>query len=363
MDFSITDDQRSLVDLTREILSDQVTHEHLAGLEAQAQESGGWSIFDRSLWGRLAEAGITGIAVPEEHGGAGLGFLDLALVLEEIGRGVAPVPAVPTLATAYVLARHKAAADLLGGVADGTTILTTAFEGEVNATRDGQSWQLSGDKSFVPYGAEADVVVVPAESDSGPVVVLLRRNTPGVTVTELQTTNREPQAQLTLDGARVPADSVITDAADLVADLRRHTTAALAMVASGVCAAALAMTAKHTSEREQFGKKIASFQAVGQRAADAYIDNELVRLTALQAAWRLDAGWPADDEIAVAKFWAGDGGMRVVHAGQHLHGGLGVDLDYPLHRYFLWCKQIEHELGTPTRQLLTLGASLAATPV
>jgi alkylation response protein AidB-like acyl-CoA dehydrogenase len=89
----------------------------------------------------------------------------------------------------------------------------------------------------------------------------------------------------------------------------------------------------------------------------------MVRLTATQAAWRLSAGWPSEDEVAVAKFWAGDGGMRVVHACQHLHGGLGVDLDYPLHRYFLWCKQIEHELGTPTRQLLTLGASLAATPV
>jgi alkylation response protein AidB-like acyl-CoA dehydrogenase len=89
----------------------------------------------------------------------------------------------------------------------------------------------------------------------------------------------------------------------------------------------------------------------------------MVRLTALQAAWRLSEGWPADEEVAVAKFWAGDGGMRAMHACQHLHGGLGVDLDYPLHRYFLWCKQIEHELGTPTRQLLVLGAHLAATPV
>ncbi|MHB8452737.1 MAG: acyl-CoA dehydrogenase family protein, partial [Mycobacteriales bacterium] len=90
---------------------------------------------------------------------------------------------------------------------------------------------------------------------------------------------------------------------------------------------------------------------------------ELVRLTAYQAAWRLSAGWPAADEVAVAKFWAGEGGSRVLHACQHLHGGIGVDLTYPLHRYFLWTKQIEHDLGTPTRQLLRLGASLAAQPV
>jgi 3-oxocholest-4-en-26-oyl-CoA dehydrogenase beta subunit len=159
----------------------------------------------------------------------------------------------------------------------------------------------------------------------------------------------------------VPAADVA--GSEVFSDLRLHMTAGLTMVAAGVCGAALEMTASYTSDREQFGKKIASFQAVGQRAADAYIDTEMVRLTALQAMWRLSEGWPADEEVAVAKFWVGDGGMRALHACQHLHGGLGVDLDYPLHRYFVWGKQLEHELGTPTRQLLSLGAQLAATPV
>jgi 3-oxocholest-4-en-26-oyl-CoA dehydrogenase beta subunit len=358
MDFSLTDDQRSLRDLTRDILRDGATHEHLQELERD-----GWSVFDRPLWQKLATAGITGIAVPEEHGGGGLGFLEISLVCEEIGRTVAPVPAVPTLVTAYVLAAHKAATDVLGGVADGSTILTTAFEGEVLASRDGDDFIFTGETPFVPYGADADVVVVPASFGEGPVVALVRRGAAGVTVTELQTTNREPQALLALDGVRIPVTDVVTGAEDLVRDLHLHTTAALCSVAAGVCQAALDMTAKHTTSREQFGKPIASFQAVGQRAADAYIDTELVRLTALQAAWRLSEGWPAAEEVAVAKFWAGDGGMRALHACQHLHGGLGVDLDYPLHRYFLWGKQIEHELGTPTRQLLTLGAHLAQTPV
>ena len=360
MDFSLTDDQTSLRDLARRILADTATHEHLKQLEA-----GGWSVFDRALWGKLAEAGITGIAIPEAQGGGGLGFLELAVVWEEVGRTVAPVPSVATLATAYVLGKHGAASDVLPGVADGSTILTTAFEGEVLATRDNGSWLLSGELPFVPYGEEADVVVVPGlfGDGDGRVVALVPQGAAGVTVTPLQTTNREPQALLALDNVRVDAADVITDAADLVHDLRLHTTAALCCVAAGVCQAALDMTAKHTSTREQFGKPIASFQAVGQRAADAYIDTELVRLTALQAAWRLAEGWPAEEEVAVAKFWVGDGGMRALHACQHLHGGLGVDLDYPLHRYFLWGKQLEHELGTPTRQLLTLGAHLAATPV
>jgi alkylation response protein AidB-like acyl-CoA dehydrogenase len=364
MDFALTDDQISLQGLAHEILTEQVTNDHLKALEAAATS---FSVFDRPLWKQLAAAGLTGIAVPEEHGGAGLGFLDLAVIFEEIGRVVAPVPAVATLTTAYVLGRSAAdaVAGLLPGVAAGDTILTTAFgeQGDVTVRRDREHWVLDGEKSFVPYGAEADVVVVPAVSENSLILALVRKGSKGVTVTDLQTTNREPQARLSFDGVTIAAADVITYADAILAELIVHHTAALAMVAAGVCQAALAMTAKHTIEREQFGKPIATFQAVGQRAADAYIDTEMVRLTALQAAWRLSEGWPADDEVAVAKFWAGDGGMRAMHACQHLHGGLGVDLDYPLHRYFVWCKQIEHELGTPTRQLLELGAHLAATPV
>ena len=129
----------------------------------------------------------------------------------------------------------------------------------------------------------------------------------------------------------------------------------LAATAVGVCEAALRITAEYTKTREQFERPIATFQAVGQRAADAYIDTEAVRLTALQAAWRITADLPADAEVAIAKFWAADGGQRVVHAAQHLHGGMGVDRDYPVHRYFLWAKHLELTLGGATQQLLALG--------
>ena len=115
--------------------------------------------------------------------------------------------------------------------------------------------------------------------------------------------------------------------------------------------------AEYTKTREQFGKPIATFQAVGQRAADAYVDAEAIRLTAWQAAWRIAEGLPADKEIAVAKFWAADGGQRVVHAAVHLHGGVGVDREYPLHRFFLNTKHIELTLGGATDQLLRLGAT------
>jgi alkylation response protein AidB-like acyl-CoA dehydrogenase len=113
----------------------------------------------------------------------------------------------------------------------------------------------------------------------------------------------------------------------------------------------------------QFERPIASFQAVSQRAADSYINTEAVRLTAWQAAWRLSEGMPAAEQVASAKFWACDGGLQVLHAAQHLHGGVGVDRDYPLHRCFLWGKQIELTLGSTMPTLVRLGGLLADTPV
>jgi alkylation response protein AidB-like acyl-CoA dehydrogenase len=120
------------------------------------------------------------------------------------------------------------------------------------------------------------------------------------------------------------------------------------------------MTAEYTSTREQFARKIATFQAVGQRAANAYIDVECLRGVVQQATWLLSEERSADEEVSVAKVWAGDVGHRVSFAAQHLHGGMGVDVDYPLHRYCLWAKQLELTLGSSAVHLERLGAALAA---
>src|SRR5262249_41978641 len=140
----------------------------------------------------------------------------------------------------------------------------------------------------------------------------------------------------------------------------RRVTAGLCAVQAGVCAEALRLTAAHVSDREQFGQKIATFQAVAQRAADAYIDTEAVMLTARQAAWRLGAGLDADEALDAAKFWVAEGGFRVAHAAQHLHGGIGVDTEYPLFRYFRWTRQIELTLGGAALHLVQLGGRIAA---
>ena len=377
MDFNISSDQKELRNLARSILNDHATHDRFKVLEKQSR-----SIFDRDLWKRLAEAGVTGIVISEEHGGLGLGFLDLAIVIEELGAFVAPVPAVAALALGALplvkYAPSEIQGQLLPGIASGDLLVTTALTepGEpdplvptTRATNDGGTWTITGEKAFVPYGAEVDWLIVPATvqggaEDGSVVLLLVKGDASGLTKTELITTNRQPQANLELHG--VVAEAVISSgegARDALEEIRLHGTSALCSLAAGLTFAAVRMTAKYTSERIQFDKPIASFQAVGQRAADAYIDAELVRLTALQAAWRLSEGLPAGDEVAVAKFWAGEGSDRALHAAQHLHGGIGVDTDYPLHRYFVWGKAVEHELGTPTRQLLALGKIIANTPV
>src|SRR5438046_3773229 len=236
------------------------------------------------------------------------------------------------------------------------------------ARADGDGWRVDGVKTCVPAGLVADRVLVPASAgDDGTIVVLIVDPTAnGVTRERQDTTSGIPEARLELDGVHVAGSDVLGDpdsGAAIVDWIVERATAAMCSIATGVCEQALRRTAEYTKTREQFDRPIATFQAVGQRAADAYIDTQAIRLTAWQAARRISAGRPAAHEVAIAKFWAAEGGQRVVHAAVHLHGGIGVDKDYPLHRYFLLAKQIELTLGGTTPQLLKIGAMLAAEPV
>lgn len=363
MDFRRSEEQEALGALAAEILTDRCTPARLDALEAE-----GGAVFDRELWRALADAGVLGAVVPEAHGGAGLSIGALLGVLEAVGEAVAPVPLVPTLVLgALSIARYgtpEQQASLLPRVVAGHTVLTAAVEEPLVVTAERSSdraWQLTGELGAVPYGTEAArLVVAAATGDQRIGLFLVDPSGRGAHVTDLLSTNRQPLASVVLDAA--PGE-LLTTATGAVWEVREHGAAALCVVQAGVCQRALQMTAEHARTRRQFDKAIGEFQAVAQRAADAFIDAEMVRLTAWEALFRLDRGWPASNEVAVAKFWAGEGGMRVVHAAQHLHGGLGVDVAFPLHRYFLWAKQIEHTLGTPTRELVRLGAALADEPV
>ncbi|HWE69023.1 MAG TPA: acyl-CoA dehydrogenase family protein [Acidimicrobiales bacterium] len=375
MDFSYNEEQEAVRQLTDRIFTDLSTHERLREFEAESDGDR----FDRKLWAELASAGLLGIALPEDVGGAGLGFIETSLIVEAAGRTAAYVPAIETLATgAAAIDRFGSDAQRqqwLPGVIAGDTVVTTALvellgsplAPSVRAEPAGGGWTLTGAKPCVPSGTVAQVALVPAVTDGGDVAVfVVDLSTPGITRQAQVTNTGRPEAVLTFDGTSLGADALlgsVEEGASIVQWLVLRATAALSVAEAGVTAASLALVSEYTKTREQFGKPIATFQAVGQRAADAYVDAEAIRLTAWQAAWRIAEGLPAEDAVAVAKFWAADGGQRVVHAAVHLHGGVGVDRDYPLHRFFLLTKQIELTLGGATEQLLRLGATLAAEPV
>jgi len=370
VDFTLTDEQKALAELAEQILNDHATLERSKALEESSER------IDRDAWKRLAESGLVGIAIPEAYGGAGAGFVDVCLVLEQVGRKVAHVPFLPTVVYgALPIAEFGSEGQkkrFLPGVAKGDLLLTAAFaefgtearEPVTTAKRAGEGFRLDGVKMAVPIAAQSEVVLVPAKlEDGGVAVFLVDPRAKGVQLDAQETTNWETEYKMTLDGATVDRSAVLGSTErgeEILGWIVDRATAGLCAIASGVAQSALRITADYASNRKQFEKPIASFQAVSQRLADGFIDNEAMNLTMWQAVTRLAGGMPSDEEIATAKYWAGEGGSRIGHTALHIHGGISIDVDYPIQRYFLWAKQIEYTLGSPTIQLKRLGALLAA---
>ena len=368
MDFALTEQQEAVRDLAAQIFEGLATTERIKAEEATDDR------IDRQLWQELARANLLGIAVPEDVGGSGLGILELCVLLEQQGRRVAPVPMLATLVMGALPIAEFGTAEQrsawLPGVVSGDVMLTAALSEpgdgwpgwpstSASVSADGD-WRLSGMRLSVPAAHLAARVLVPARIDDESVgLFLVDPNGPGVGLTRAETTNREIVAHLSLDGA--PGD-LLGDGVpgSRVMDwLVQRVLVGICALQVGVAEEAVRLAANYTSGRQQFGKPLSTFQGVALRAADAYIDTEAMRVTMWQAAWRLAIGDDAGTEVEVAKWWAADGGQRVVHATQHLHGGLGADVDYPIHRYFLWGKQLEDLLGGAGYHLARLGHRLA----
>ena len=369
MDFSLSEEQQEICNLAAEILGDHAENEKLKVIDQQEDR------FDEKLWGELGKAGLLGVAIDEEFGGMGFGYESLCLLVEEVGRTVAPVPVIPVLVSAALpLAQFGSAEQKerwLSRVSSGDTLLTAAMieplnedplEPTTRAEKSGDGWSISGEKYCVPFAHRADRVLVAAASDEGLLIVWLDPKASGVTLERQEATAGEPQFALRMDGVSVTAGDVmaIGDQAREIMDwVDQRTTAALAQMAVGVTERMVKMTAEYTSEREQFGVPIATFQAVGHRAADCFIEVECLRSVVQQAVSILHSGQSAKSEVQVAKIWCGDVCHRVSQASQHLHGGIGVDRDYPLFRYCLWCKQLELQAGASVQLLAEFGQAIA----
>ena len=358
MDFTPTEEQEAVRGLATSLLATGTAA--TVGLEG----------FDEPLWGRLGESGLLGMALPEEVGGGGLGLAEACVVAEETGRAAGRVPVLAALTALPVLASVGGHTDLLERATTGGALVVPALaehgvhdplRPSVRATADGDGWSLSGTRVAVAWAREASHLVVSASAADGtPMLLLLASPGPGIVLEDEIVSSREPHATVLLDGARVGAEDVLAVGAEALEAAVTRSTLLLCAHAVGVGEQALALAASHVSTREQFGKPLATFQAVTCRVADCWIDVEAMRLTMQQAVWRVDQGLPSAEQTAIAAFWAAEGVQRVVSSAVHLHGGLGVDVSFPLHRWFLAGKVDELSLGGALRALERLGELIAA---
>ncbi len=364
MNFAESEVQTDTRDLARRIFEQRMGSQELAGFDDAPEGR-----FDSSLWRTLAEAGLLGISVSDLHGGMGLEFAALAPLLEEAGRALAPVPIIEhvvlAVAAIEIYGDRQQCERWLPAALAGDSLFTAALPhaAEVNCTPEGEALRLNGSVALVPLANLAQYILLVVPADRGQNVLLVDPRAPGVTLHPQRFTTGETRFSLSLDDVLVPPEQLLATAAAGQAAgqwLLQRALTAHCLHQLGVCERMLEMTAAYTGERQQFGVPIATFQAVGHRAANIYIDLECLRLTARQAASRLSQELAADTEIAIAKVWAGDVGHRTSYAAQHLHGGTGIDRDYPLWRYCLFARANELALGGSACHLSTLGEIIAA---
>ncbi|MCQ1576890.1 acyl-CoA dehydrogenase family protein [Streptomyces parvus] len=341
MDFTPSEEQATAQGLAARIFGDLSTHERMTAAGTGT---------DAELWKELCAAGLP--AAVED-----VGLLGLVLILEEQGRTTAQVPLAATCVYGLLaVAAHGAPEQrerLLPGLRDGTAVATGAFpaRGGVRIAEDGA---LYGSVPWVPWLRDATHVLV-ADAERG--LWIVRTGDPDVTAVPVETTAPWSAGRLVLDGVR--GERLGNGHPGAYADVLATARTAFAGLQAGVCAGALARAVHHTVTREQFGRPLSTNQGVLLRAADAHMDTEAIRVTAYEAAWRHDERRACAAQALTAAWWASEAGKRVVHAGQHLHGGTGADLDHPVHRHFLWGRQLDAYLGCGGEVLEELGLLLA----
>ena len=292
-------------------------------------------------------------------------------MLEAQGRTVAPLPLIPTNAAALTIdafGTPEQRQAYLPGVVDGTIVLSVALQEYLNddvltpnaaASGSGTDWTITGTKVMVEFATHAQRILVAAQTGDGVGVFLVDPTAAGVSLVQGITSRKEPVHELHLDGAAAELVGDTASGAEVLRFVADRTLGMLCSVQVGVTDKQMRLTAAYTSQREQFGRPIATFQAVTQRLANAYIDVEAIRLCTYSAMWRLSNGQDASEDLRVAKWFASDGAHHIAHGAQHMHGGAGVDVENPLHRYTLWSKHIECSLGAGTASLRALGKQLA----
>jgi alkylation response protein AidB-like acyl-CoA dehydrogenase len=349
MDFDLSADQAALRDAARELLDD-----HCGTPRVRAVHDGGQG-WDADLWARMVEQGWLGVTVPESAGGLGLGVVELGVLLEELGRHVAPVPFLPTAATIEV-ARRAGAADLAADLVDGSRTACIAWS-QATASLRSEGGRLVGRSDPVAFAPVADVALVVAPDTDGPAVFLVDLEAVGRPPTEPAMDLTRPLGWLELDGAnatRLGGPELAAMTLDLGAT-------GVALELLGASDAAMTMAVQYAKDRVQFGRPIGSFQAVKHRCADMLVDVEGIRSSAYWAAWCLSVDDP-DRSIAAstAKTWAGDASKRVMASALQVHGGIGFTWEHDLHLFLKRAHLDQLTFGDASWHRARLGGLLRA---
>ncbi len=349
MRFELDADQRALVELAEEVLR---------------REEGN----PAHIWKALVDAGVLGAVLPEQHGGSGLGVFEAGLLAQAIARAGADVPVFGSLFLAALpLAAQAGAAQpeeldpLPRSVIEDGAILTAAI-GEPSTpfpvqprtvTRaEGDRLRVRGTKINVPELDQAARLLITVTHEGAPAVVLVDANGEGV--------RPGPRGSLHLEDAPVVR---VLGGAELLRSVHEHALAGAAALADGALAGALDLTVTHIGTREQFGRPIATFQAAAAQVADVYIAARAMHLIAFSACWRLGNGLAAATDLAAAGYWLAARTVEAVHTCHHLHGGIGVDMDYPLHRYYGKLTTLTGFLGGGSAATEAIGGLAGAEPV
>jgi len=355
MDFNLSETQRVIAEVADGVLREVAEGDDAAG------------------WNALVASDLLSNFAPESAGGDNLGVGEAVHLFVAIGSKALDVPLLGTLAAMAVLDRwgeDPRARTYLPDIASGRAIFALAIAepgadaieyGQTTAIESNDGWQLDGTKAAVSFADRASrILVTAALPDDRAGLFLVDPGLAGVRLTEEVATTGARRWTVDLESVRLAKSDALTDP-DAAATLQRHALLYLSAQQIGCAQRALDLAASYTSERRQFGRAIASFQAVANRLADAYIDLKALTWSVHDAADAV-ARERADADLAVAtaKFWAAEAGHRIASTAQHVHGGIGVDIDYPMHRFYLRAKDIEFALGGASAQLATVWTQLKA---
>jgi alkylation response protein AidB-like acyl-CoA dehydrogenase len=381
VNFDLTQDQISIRDMVREFARNEIAP-HAAGWDERQE-------FPRDLFSKLGELGLLGVLIPEEYGGAGLGYIEYVLILEEIGAadgGVGlGVAAHNSLCTNHLYQfgseqlRREFVPKLASGEWIGAWGLTEPGAGsdaggtKTTAARDGDEWVLDGSKNFITHATSGDAAVVMARTTReighhGISAFFVPFDRPGVSPGKKENKlgmRCSDTSSLILEGCRVPADYLLGEEGDgfiqamKVLDGGRISIAALSL---GIARGALDATLAYAPVREQFGKPIASFQAIRQKIADMATEVEAARLLTMQAAALKDAGVPTTLQSSMAKVYASEAAVRVAEEAIQIHGGYGYTKEYPVERAWRDSKLCTIGEGTSEIQRLVIARELLSLP-